>query len=52
VTDTSGDDEGRAIIVRAGLTPSPDEMALFEMMYPLLRSRADVVHDVELGYEE
>jgi hypothetical protein len=41
----------RQALAHAGLTPSSDELAMFDMMYGILRARANVVHSIELGYE-
>jgi hypothetical protein len=39
------------LLAAAGLSPTGDEVAFFEMMYPLLRSRADTVYSVEQDFE-
>ena len=41
----------RELIAQAGLRPADDELVVFEMMYPLLRRRADTVYALDLGYE-
>jgi hypothetical protein len=39
----------RARLEEAGISPNPDEMALFVMMYPLLRAKVDRIYEVDLG---
>jgi len=45
------DSPARRLLAAAGLNPSDEELIVFEMMYPLLRARADVVYTVAQGYE-
>ena len=45
------DTKASELLDAAGLSPSDDELAIFEMMYPLLRAKADTVYTVEQGYE-
>jgi hypothetical protein len=52
VTDTAAEDNRAAqLIAAAGLHPDPEELALFTMMYPFLRAKADTVHQLNLGFE-
>jgi hypothetical protein len=44
-------DRAAELLAAAGLHPSPEELALFTMMYPMLRAKADVVHSLDLGYQ-
>lgn len=39
----------RALFATTGITPSDDEMAIFTMMYPILRAKADRLYELELG---
>ena len=39
----------RLRLEEAGITPNPDELALFVMMYPLLRAKCDRVYELDLG---
>jgi hypothetical protein len=48
---TSTDNRARELLSAAGLTPTEDEIAFFETIYPVLRSKADTVYTVEQGYE-
>jgi hypothetical protein len=48
---TVPDSPARRLLAAAGLTPSEEELVVFEMMYPLLRARADAVYTVAQGYE-
>ena len=41
----------RNLFATAWLSPPEDEMALFVMMYPLLRQKADRIYELELGDE-
>jgi hypothetical protein len=45
----AGGTPAAAALAAYGLQPLPEEVALFEMMYGLLRSRADVIHTVDVG---
>jgi hypothetical protein len=45
------DNRARELLTAAGLSPSGDEVAFFEMMYPVLRSRAATIYTVEQGFE-
>ena len=49
----SDDDEAlvRSLFTTAGLSPPEEEMALFVMMYPMLRQKADRIYELELGDE-
>ena len=38
----------RSRLAEAGITPHPDEIALFVMMYPLLRAKVDRVYELDL----
>jgi len=44
-------DRAAELLASAGLQPSPEELAFLKMMYPVLRVKADVVHDLDLGYQ-
>jgi hypothetical protein len=48
------DDEAlvRSLFDTAGLSPPPEELALFVAMYPLLRQKADRIYELELGDQE
>lgn len=37
------------ILAGAGLTPGAEELAVFRVLYPILRARADSIYAVELG---
>ena len=39
----------RSTLAAAGIPATPDEVALFVMMYPLLRAKADRVYELDLG---
>jgi len=39
----------RALLAGAGVTPSEEEMAVFVMMYPILRQKADRLYELDLG---
>jgi len=44
-------DPAAELLATAGLQPSPEELAFFKIMYPVLRVKADVVHSLDLGYQ-
>ena len=39
----------RSRLAEAHFPATPDELALFVMMYPLLRAKADRVYELDLG---
>ena len=39
----------RATLAAAHIPAAPDEVALFVMMYPLLRAKADRMYELDLG---
>ncbi len=39
----------RSRLAEAHFPATPDEMALFVMMYPLLRAKADRIYELDLG---
>jgi hypothetical protein len=39
----------RSRLAEAHFPATPDEVALFVMMYPFLRAKADRVYDLDLG---
>jgi hypothetical protein len=45
------ENRARELLKAAGLSPPEEEVQTFEMIYPLLRARADTVFSVEQGYE-
>jgi hypothetical protein len=45
------ENRARELLEAAGLSPPEEEIATLEMIYPVLRSRADTVFSVEQGYE-
>ena len=47
----SVDNRARELLLAAGLGPSEDEVTFLEMMYPILRARADTIYTVEQGFE-
>jgi hypothetical protein len=54
VTNQSDDDNAvraRDLLAAAGLSPTPEDAALLELVYPLIRSRADTLYATPLGYE-
>jgi hypothetical protein len=40
-----------SLLASAGIVPSDEELALFRMMYPLLRQKADRIYELDLGDE-
>jgi len=52
MSDTApADNRARELLTAAGLTLSGDEVAFFEMMYPILRSRADTIYTVVQDFD-
>lgn len=49
--DVPVDNRARELLAAAGLSPSGGEVVFFEMMYPILRSRADTIYTVERNFE-
>ena len=39
----------RSTLAEAHIPAAPDEVALFVMMYPLLRAKADRMYELDLG---
>lgn len=39
----------QSLFAAAGIAPTEEELALFAMMYPLLRSRADRIYELDLA---
>jgi hypothetical protein len=39
----------RSTLAEAHIPATPDEIALFVMMYPLLRAKADRMYEIDLG---
>lgn len=39
----------RSTLADAHIPAAPDEIALFVMMYPLLRAKADRIYELDLG---
>jgi len=39
----------RSTLTKAHIPATPDEIALFVMMYPLLRAKADRMYELDLG---
>ena len=39
----------RSLFAATGITPTEDEMAIFTMMYPILRAKADRLYELDLG---
>ena len=39
----------RSTLAQAHIPATPDEVALFVMMYPLLRAKADRMYELDLG---
>ena len=39
----------RSALAEAHIPAAPDEVALFVMMYPLLRAKADRMYELDLG---
>lgn len=40
------------VLAAAGLSPADEEIMVFEMIYPILRSRADTIYQVPLGPDD
>lgn len=49
--ETERDQEAlvRALFAGAGIAPSEEEMAMFVMMYPVLRQKADRLYELDLA---
>jgi len=41
----------RSTLADAHIPATPDEVALFVMMYPLLRAKADRMYELDLGHQ-